>query len=210
MRPIRTFAVFGTLVVLTACQDASSTSPLHSAHGSGTTSGSVFRQVASSVVGVLASFIETPMGQQPDVNPTLRIESPTGSGTVRRDAPVTIRVAYRDFDFRPELRTPNAGATLGSEPQVVVDGVVQGHIHGYLQRLSADGSIPEVESVSFCVLTTTLTKVGYSGVAEGDCPGVPAGDYRLSVEFQTNSHAAILKNGPRATPTADVLLIKVR
>lgn len=168
------------------------------------------RRVAGAVVSVLGRYIETPMGQQPTVNPSLRLLSPTTEGRVRRNEPVTIRVAYQDFDFRPELRTPNAGATLGSAPQVVVDGVVQGHIHGYLVPITDDGSVPSAQSTSFCVLTRSPERAGYSGIAEGECPGVPAGDYRVSVEFQTNSHAAVLKNGPQAAPTADAVIVRVR
>jgi hypothetical protein len=165
---------------------------------------------ASSALATAVRFIDTALGEQPAVTPMLRIDSPTFDGRVRRDTPVTIRVRYADFDFRPELRTPNAGATLGSLPQTVVDGVVQGHIHGYLQRLPDDGSLPDANATSFCVLERSVTRTGYDGVAEGECPGVPAGTYRLSAEFQSHSHTAILKTGPRATVTGDVIIVKVR
>ena len=169
---------------------------------------------AGHAVGVVASssfrFLDTPLGEQPQVTPALLISSPGSQGRVRANTPVTIRVVYRDFDNQPQLRTAPAGPTLGTQSQVLVEGRVQGHIHGYLQPVPADGSIPAVEATSFCVLERVQRTGEFSGIAEGECPAVPAGDYRLSAEFQTNSHTAILKSGPRATPTADVMLVRVR
>lgn len=209
----RASALFAAFVVTaTACSNDDVLAPPsvsnHASAGAGerTSLGTTL----STAMAQLGRFVETALGQQPAVTPMLRIESPTSSGRVRRGEPVTIRVRYRDFDFRPELRTPNAGATLGSQPQTVVDGVVQGHIHGYLQRLPENGALPDADAVSFCVLERTVERRGHSGVAEGECPGVEPGEYRLSAEFQTNSHTAILKTGPRATITADVVTIRVR
>lgn len=190
-----------------ACQD-SMTSPSGSAAVAPPEGNrSLFASTVSSVVG---RFIETPLGTQPAVSPSLRIEAPSAMGRIAANTPVTIRVRFTNFDYRPDLRTPNADATLGSHSQVLTDGFVQGHAHGYLQRLPEDGSMPDIQASSFCVLVRTVEKAGYDGVAEGDCPGVPPGDYRLSAEFQTNSHTAILKNGPRAAPTADALIVRVR
>lgn len=117
--------------------------------------------------------VETVLGQQPAVTRMLRIECPTSSGRVRRGEPVTIRVRYRDFDLRPELRTPNAGATLGSQPQTVVDGVAQGQIHGYLQRLPENGALPEADAVSFCVLERTVERRGRRGMSRRSPGQVP-------------------------------------
>jgi hypothetical protein len=224
-----------TLVLVTAtaaCRDDAPTAPsappaapatsvrhaghaMHAVPGADTTFGATVvrtvRGVQDAVAAFVGRFLDTPLGTQPIITPSLRIERPTGEGRVRRDQPVTIRVRYADFDMRPELRTPNAGATLGSEPQVVTDGYVQGHVHGYLQALDRRGrALPDVNATSFCVLERVVVRRGYHGVVEGECPGVPAGEYRLSVEFQTNSHTAILKDGPRAVPTSDVLTIRVR
>jgi hypothetical protein len=150
------------------------------------------------------------MGTQPSVNPQVRILKPTpGVPTYSHRHRVPVRVAYQEFDHRPDLRTPNAGATLGSEPQVVTEGRVQGHIHAYLQRLNADGSLGSSTPASFCVLDTTESSTGYNGVASGSCPAVPAGWYRLSVDMQSNSHVAVLKNGPQSVPTADSVIVKV-
>ncbi|MFZ9483171.1 MAG: hypothetical protein ACO3AV_09755 [Ilumatobacteraceae bacterium] len=155
-------------------------------------------------------IISTPMGTQPTVNPQVRILTPNpGVPTYSRLQRVPIRVAYQQFDHRPDLRTPNAGATLGSESQVVTEGRVQGHIHAYLQPLNADGSLGSSTPASFCVLDVTESSNGYDGIASGSCPAVPAGWYRLSVDMQSNSHVAVLKNGPQSVPTADSITIKV-
>lgn len=190
-----------------ACRDSVTTPSSAAAHASAEDSPS---PLASTVAGLIGRFIETPLGAQPAVTPSLRIEAPSATGRIPANAPITIRVRYQNFDYRPELRTGNADATLGSQSQVLTDGFVQGHAHGYLQRIPEDGSMPDVQASSFCVLVRAVEKSGYDGVAEGDCPGVPPGEYRLSAEFQTNSHTAILKNGARAAPTADALIVRVR
>ena len=163
----------------------------------------------ATLTAFVGRVLDTPLGAQPRITPSLRIASPSSSGRVVANQPVTIRVRYENFDNRPELRTPDAANTLGSLPQVLTDGYVQGHVHGYLQRVD-DDNFPDVNATAFCVLTRVVTRTGYNGVAEGDCPAVPAVEYRLSVEFQTNSHTAILKDGPRATPTADIAMVRVR
>ncbi len=190
-----------------ACSDDALTSPVaHANHAPAQQD----RGIMASLVAWVGRVINTPMGAQPRITPSLRIESPSTTGRVVANQPVTIRVRYENFDNQPALRTPNAGTTLGSEPQVVIDGYVQGHVHGYLQRLDRGRGLPDVNATSFCVLERVPQRRGYNGVAEGECPGVPAGEYRLSAEFQTNSHASILKDGPRATPTADLVIIRVR
>jgi hypothetical protein len=207
-------ASFGTVLLIVAaasgCRDEAPTAPVtsvpHSAHAAVQADRGVFATIAA----FAGRMLETPLGAQPRVTPSLRIESPSTTGRVPADQPVTIRVQYANFDNQPALRTPNAGATLGSQPQVLTDGYVQGHIHGYLQRLDRGGAMPDVNATSFCVLERVVARQGYHGVAEGVCPAVPAGEYRLSVEFQTNSHTAILKDGARATPTADIILVRVR
>lgn len=167
--------------------------------------------VAAPVAAIsVGRIISTPMGTQPSVNPQVRILTATpGTPTYSRLKPVPVRVAYQEFDHRPDLRTPNAGSSLGSEPQVVTEGRVQGHIHAYLQPLNADGSLGSSTPVSFCVLVTTESSTGYNGIASGSCPAVPAGWYRLSVDMQSNSHVAVLKNGPQSVPTADSIIVKV-
>jgi len=205
-------AVLGALLLtvsLGACRDEAPTAPAAAGHPSHLAHGQP-RGVLATLVAFAGRMLDTPLGAQPRITPSLRIESPATTGRVVANQPVTIRVRYANFDNQPALRTPNAGATLGSQPQVLTDGFVQGHIHGYLQRLDGTGAMPDVNATSFCVLERIVEQRGYDGVAEGECPAVPAGDYRLSAEFQTNSHTAILKDGPRATPTADIITVRVR
>lgn len=222
MRAARCLSALSLLstALLAACDSNSVTAPAHERHAVhptpvvatpvGHTVATAAHAAVQQVAAIVSRYIETALGAQPAVTPMLRIDAPSATGRVRAGAPVTIRVAYTNFDFRPELRTPNAGTTLGSVPQVVVDGVVQGHIHGYLQRIPTDGSLPEADATSFCVLTRSVSRSGYNGIAEGECPGVEPGEYRLSAEFQNHSHTAILKTGPRATLTGDVVVVRVR
>ncbi len=207
--------LIGTLVVQACADDSVTTPSTVSSMPAGSVShqrhaGSALTSAVNSVTSFVGRFIGTSLGQQPNITPSLRLESLKPGTKFRPNTPVTIRVAYQNFDFRPELRTPDAARTLGSQPQTVTNGMVQGHIHGYLQRLPEDGSLPSIESNSFCVLERAPERSGFNGIAEGECPGVPEGEYRLSVEFQTNSHTAILKTGPRSTPTADVTIIRVK
>jgi hypothetical protein len=206
------FAPIGWLALVlsvAACRDEAPTAPAsgpaHVAHPAAPPRG-----MMATLAAFAGRMLDTPLGEQPRITPSLRIESPSTTGRVVANQPVTIRVRYANFDNQPALRTPNAGVTLGSQPQVLTDGFVQGHIHGYLQRIDRTGALPDVNATSFCVLERIVERHGYDGVAEGECPAVPPGEYRLSVEFQTNSHTSILKDGPRATPTADLLTVRVR
>jgi hypothetical protein len=200
-----------SLFTLAACGGDTPVAPTAAPHaGHVAPAGSSVRALAAGIASFVGRYLETPLGAQPRITPNLRIERPSTTGRVPANLPVTIRVRYEPFDNRPELRTPNAGATLGSESQVLTDGYVQGHMHGYLQRLPEDGRLPAIDATSFCVLERIVERRGYAGVVEGECPAVPPGEYRLSAEFQTNSHTAILKDGPRAGPTADVIVVRVR
>jgi hypothetical protein len=220
---VRAVAAGGAILLLSACSDASPVAPAapqaaptaHAAHVQGASvseapPASRWSAAVAHVAGFVARFLDTPLGEQPMITPSLRILTPGETGRVRANTPVTIRVQYANFDNRPELRTPNAGSTLGSQPQVLTEGRVQGHIHGYLQRLPENGQLPDVNATSFCVLERVRTRTGFDGIAEGECPAVPPGEYRLSVEFQTNSHTSILKDGPRAVATSDVIHVRVR
>jgi hypothetical protein len=205
---------FGLLLSLvaftTGCRDEAVTAPGSDSAAAGPIHARHSRGALASLIALAGRVLDTPLGAQPRITPSLRIESPSPTGRVVADRPVTIRVRYVHFDNQPTLRTPNAGETLGTQTQVLTDGFVQGHVHGYLQRIDQTGAMPDVNANSFCVLERIVEQQGYNGVAEGECAGVPAGDYRLSAEFQTNSHTAILKDGPRATPTADIITIRVR
>lgn len=208
---IATLGVVLSLVGTTSgCRDETPMAPVSAATHTAHASPPRDQGLLATLLTLAGRVLDTPLGAQPRITPSLRIVSPSTNGRVVAGRPVTIRVRYANFDNQPELRTPNAGATLGTLPQVLTDGFVQGHVHGYLQRLDRTGAMPDVNATSFCVLERIVERRGYDGVAEGECPAVPAGEYRLSAEFQTNSHTAILKDGPRATPTADIITIRVR
>lgn len=169
--------------------------------------------VAAPVSGAIAArTISTAMGDQPTNDPQVRITAPVGApaGRLRRGQPIVVRAYFSDFDNRPELRTANAGVSLGSLPQVVVDGRAQGHAHAYLQPILADGRLASTVPVSFCVLTDVTWRDGYESVAQGTCPAVEPGLYRLSVELQSNAHVGILKSGPQAVPSSDLVIVVVR
>lgn len=155
----------------------------------------------AAVPRALGAFIGTPMGDPAVATPQLRVVLP--DQTVKVGEPIPVKVAYRDFDLRPELRCIPAGPCAGSTPQTLNDGLVQGHIHVYLQRVTGDG-FPATLAVSFCIPSNITTTGTGDGVVTGNCPPVTErGVYRVSAEFQSNSHIAILKVGPQDVPTSD-------
>lgn len=157
------------------------------------------------------AFLGGPIGEQPTVTPQMRIQGQDVSGRllIRADAPIPVRIAYRDFDFQPALRCGPAGPCTGTSPQTVVDGRAQGHIHVYLQRVT--GEFPNVDSDSFCI-PPTREGTGFDGVAVGNCPAVPKGLYRITAEFQSNAHLNALKaeNRPQDVPTSDAIYALAR
>src|SRR4051812_49604331 len=79
-----------------------------------------------------AAFIAGPIGEHPTVTPRLDVSRPF---LFRAGQPVTVKVAYRDFDLEPQLRCGPAGPCTGSLPQSTQEGRDVGHIHVYLQRV---------------------------------------------------------------------------
>jgi hypothetical protein len=163
------------------------------------------------IPALASSFLDTPRGERPDVTPELRILRPAAPGqgpvVLRPGQPLVVRVAFRDLVYRPDLRTAPAGATLGTLPQVVVDGRVQGHIHLYAQRLDATDNLAD----PFCIfeLEHLVEQDGYDGIAERTCGSLTPGNWRLVVDVNTDSHDAVLKNNPRHLPATDALRVFV-
>lgn len=160
------------------------------------------------------AVLNGPIGTQPDVTPQLRIVEP--SLPFASGEPIPVRVAYQDFDMRPDLRCGPAGPCTGTLPQTVTEGRDQGHVHVYFQRIDNPGhddsqDLPNVDSDSFCI-PATVEADGYSGVVSGVCPALPRGFYRVTAEFQSNSHVSALKatNRPQDVPTSDAVLVVAR
>lgn len=159
------------------------------------------------------AFLGGPMGQQPDATPQMRIMMPN---TIASSEPVSVSVAYHEFDLQPQLRCGPAGPCTGTSPQTVVDGRAQGHIHVYLQAVSgptpdADReSFQNVDSDSFCIPTVKTPTDAFNGTVSGNCPAVPPGLYRVTAEFQSNSHVNVLKqeNRPQDVPTSDATYVR--
>lgn len=154
----------------------------------------------------------TPMGDVPDITPQLRIESP--GVFIRAGAPIAVRVAYQDFDAQPSLRCNPAGACAGSLPATVTPGpnglVAQGHIHIYFQKVTSQ--FPATQAISFCIPSTVVATPEFDGTISGNCPALTSrGVYRVSAEFQSNSHISSLKagNSPQHVPTSDAHLLVV-
>ena len=158
-----------------------------------------------------ATFLDVPRGERPVVTPELRILRPAAPGkgpvVVAPGDPLVVRVAFRDLVYRPDLRTFPADTTLGTVPQVVVDGRVQGHIHLYAQRLDATDNRAD----PFCIfeLEHLVEQDGDDGVVERTCGSLAPGDWRLVVDVNTDSHDAVLKATPRHLPATDAIRVFV-
>jgi hypothetical protein len=126
---------------------------------------------------------------------------------VRAGEPLVVRVAFKDLAYRPDLRTSPADGTLGTVPQVVVDGRVQGHIHVYAQRLGAASNL----AAPFCIfeLEHLVSQDGFDGVAERTCGSLTPGSWRVVVDVNTDSHDAVLKANPRHLPATDAVRVFV-
>lgn len=150
------------------------------------------------------AFLGGPIGDQPTVTPQLRVVSPL---LIHTNQPITVKIAYKDFDLEPQLRCGPAGPCTGSLPQTVTaDGHDIGHIHVYLQKVTGQFAT-QADSDSFCIpADVTLGADPYSGTVTGTCPAVTdKGLYRVAAEFQSNSHVSALKatNKPQDMPTTD-------
>ena len=152
------------------------------------------------------AFLGGPIGDQPTVTPQLRVRMPAA---IRAGAPIPVAVAYRNFDFEPQLRCAPAGPCTGTLPQTVINGRDVGHIHVYLQRVT--GGFADAASDSFCI-PATATGGRYDGTVTGTCPAVTPGRYRVAAEFQSNSHVSALKaeNHPQDMPTSDIVYTVAR
>lgn len=168
--------------------------------------------VAGVVLGVgltavaVGTSIDTPMGDQPDLTPQMFIAEPNNH-VIKAGEPIPVVIQYWNFHADPSLRCGPAGACLGSLPNTVTGtpAVDVGHIHVYF---TSEGA---VQAQSFCI-PSTVVEVDFIGTVSGNCPALTEkGIYRVSAEFQSNSHVSSLKafNSPQHIPTSDVAIIRV-
>jgi hypothetical protein len=170
--------------------------------------------VAGVVLGVAltavaaSNSIPTPIGDQPDLTPQMSIVEPS-KPVIQNNEPIPVVIAYQNFHADPTLRCGPAGTCLGSLPNTVtgVPAVDIGHIHVYFTPY--DGTT--VQATSFCI-PSTVVEVNFAGTVSGNCPPLAEkGLYRMSAEFQSNSHVSSLKafNSPQHIPTSDVVILRV-
>jgi hypothetical protein len=123
-------------------------------------------------------------------------------------------VQYKNFHADPAARCNPAGTCLGSLPNTVTGPagatVDVGHIHVYITPgATSVGASPQ--AVSFCI-PTIVFETNFAGSIWGSCPAIAKrGVYRVSAEFQSNSHVSSLKanNSPQHIPVSDDQLIIV-
>lgn len=157
-----------------------------------------------------SNSISTSMGDQPDLTPQLTIRAPTKM--IKAGDPIPVVVEYKNFHADPAARCAPAGTCLGSLPNRVtgVPAVDVGHVHVYFTPAEESVEGP-VQATSFCI-PSVVNEVNFAGTISGNCPALTEkGDYRVSAEFQSDSHVSSLKafNSPQHIPTSDVEIIKV-
>lgn len=167
--------------------------------------------IGVAITAVAASnTISTSMGDQPDLTPQLTIRAPVG--VVQAGEPIPVVVEYVNFHADPAARCSPAGTCLGSLPNRVtgVPAVDVGHIHVYFTPAEESVEGP-VQAVSFCI-PSVVAEANFAGTISGNCPALTEkGVYRVSAEFQSDSHVSSLKafNSPQHIPTSDVEIIRV-
>lgn len=157
-----------------------------------------------------SNSISTSMGDQPDLTPQLTIRSPVG--VIKAGDPIPVLIEYVNFHADPAARCAPAGTCLGSLPNRVTGApaVDVGHVHVYFTPTEESVGAP-VQAVSFCI-PAVVNEVNFAGTISGNCPALTEkGEYRVSAEFQSDSHVSSLKafNSPQHIPTSDVEIIRV-
>ena len=153
--------------------------------------------------GLTAHTITNPIGDQPDITPQLSIVKP--HVLIKAGQPIPVVIAYKNFHADPAARCAPAGTCVGSLPNRVTGDpqVDVGHVHVYFTPGAVDIKGP-VKSVSFCI-PNVVNEVNFAGTISGNCPALTPGIYRMSAEFQSDSHVSSLKayNSPQDIPTSD-------
>jgi len=166
------------------------------------------------------AFVDVPRGERPEFTPTVEILEPVAAGNVGQGAtarlaagePLVVRTAFTDLDFRPDLVTAPPDETLATEPQVTVEGRVQGHVHIY--AVPADGDDNRADP--FCIYELEhLVDLngsggdGFDGIVERECGSLEPGVWQVLVDVNTNAHDSVLKANPRDVPASDSVRVVV-
>jgi len=173
--------------------------------------------IAGPTLADLASTEDTPRGERPEVTPTVEILAPAAAGNrgqgatarLRAGDPLVVRTAFTDLAFRPDLVTAPPEDTLGTVPQNVVDGRVEGHVHIYATEVGSDSNRAD----PFCIYELEHRIEGepgeFDGVAERECGTLTPGEWQILVDVNTNAHDSVLKAHPRDLPASDAVRVVV-
>jgi hypothetical protein len=128
-------------------------------------------------------FNATPYGEIPANTPEVLVLRP-GSGRIL-PLNTEIQIRARFHNFQPGLFN-DPKTQYGIQPQRLnSQGNLQGHNHGCIQRIAADGAVPDVKCDSFVV----LEQVGDTDVLTGVAPPLTvAGRYRVCVDAASGAH----------------------
>jgi hypothetical protein len=169
--------------------------------------------VIAAVPALAAHFFNaTPRGTKAHVTPELLILRPVSGQVLHPGSSLVIKVAFMNLHHSPSTRTNPADTTLGMTPQgTTLDGIVVGHIHGYVERIG-DG---ENRAQPFCIFgdadVVSIDAAGDNGIVRRVCGVVPAqgGRYRVIVDVNTDSHDGVYKAHPQEVPAGDAIRVRV-
>jgi len=156
-------------------------------------------------------YNDTERGSKPVVSPTVLLESPGDKPVIRSGEPLVIRVSWDNLVHLPDARLPGAADNLGLKSQTVnEDGIVEGHIHVYAQKVGAEDNRAD----PFCIVQVDHFVDGAvdgdtSGTAELECGTLTRGNWRVVADVNTHSHDSVYKAHPQEMPTSDAVRVKV-
>jgi hypothetical protein len=135
------------------------------------------------------------MGDIPSVDnmPSAKFNFPKNFDTLAADTPFTISLEIRKMVLGTFT---NAANTYYAAPQQLVGGVIQGHSHVTVQKMTSLDS-PEPLNPKIFAFFKGLNAAANNGILTADLPkGLPAGVYRISSINSAGNHQEVL--GPVA------------
>ena len=128
-------------------------------------------------------FNATPYGEIPANTPEVLVLRPGSGRILPLNQEIQLRARFKNF--QPGLFN-DPKTQYGVEPQRLnSQGNLLGHNHGCIQRIAADGAVPEVKCDSFVVLEQEGDTDILTGVAP---PLTVAGRYRVCVDAASGAH----------------------